>query len=154
MADYQWYANSLGIQLIWARRAQTKGKVERFWKFVQSDFVKEVWHAKSIDEVNEAFSKWIIMYNYHFKSRYFGNETRASKYYPSERRLDQATLRQVLAIHERRKVSRESTISLYGNHYLVPPNYIGRRIWVKIIGNKVLFEVNGHVFWKTKLKQT
>jgi len=42
VADYQWYANALDIKLVWARRAQTKGKLERFWRFVQTDFVKEV----------------------------------------------------------------------------------------------------------------
>ena len=34
-ADYEWYAHALGIELIWAHRAQTKGKIERFWGFVQ-----------------------------------------------------------------------------------------------------------------------
>lgn len=154
LADYQSYARALGIELIWARRAQTKGKVERFWRFVQTDFVKEVWSAKTLEEVNAAFARWVAMYNYRFKSRYFGRETRAEKYYPSDRRLDQVALRNTLAIHERRKVTRESSISLYGQHYLVPSQYIGKRIWVKIIGNKVIFETNGQVFWKTKLKES
>lgn len=151
-ADYQWYAQALGITLRWARRAQTKGKVERFWKFVQNDFVKEVWNSKDIAEVNTAFAKWMTMYNYRFKSRYFGKATRASKYHASERRVDQSILRNTLSIYERRKVTRESTISLYGYHYLIPPDYIGRRIWLRIIGNKLTFESNGEVFWKTKLK--
>jgi len=29
---------------------------------------------------------------------------------------------------------------------------IGCRIWVKIVGDTVLFEANGRVFWKTKLR--
>lgn len=92
------------------------------------------------------------MYNYSFKSRYFGKRTRASKYVRSERKVDQAILLNTLAIHEQRKVTRESSISLYGHQYIVPSAFIGRRIWVKIIGNKVIFEANGEVFWKTKLK--
>jgi len=151
-ADYQWYANALGIHLTWARRAQTKGKIERFWKFVQTDFVNEVWSAKSITEINKTFCRWLVMYNYRFKSRYFGGDTRAARYSPSERRVEQVALRSILAVHERRKVTRESSISLYGHQYIVPPQYIGRRIWVNIIGNKLIFEVNGQVFWKTRLK--
>lgn len=151
-ADYQWYAHALGIELVWAYRAQTKGKIERFWRFVQDDFVHEVWQTKTIDEVNGAFRIWLAQYNYRFKSRYFGGETHASRYKPSERRLSRVELQTLLVIEERRKVTRESTISLYGKHYLVPPGYIGCRIWVKVIGNKVIFEANGEIFWKTRLK--
>jgi len=33
-ADYQYYAKLLGIKLIFANKARTKGKIERFWRFV------------------------------------------------------------------------------------------------------------------------
>lgn len=151
-ADYQWYAEALKIKLIWAKSAQCKGKIERFWGFVQDDFVPEVWQAKSQEEVNGAFKVWLARYNYKFKSRYFGNQTHASRYQPSARRLSRVELQTLLVVEERRKVTRESTISLYGKYYYIPPGYIGCRIWVKVIGNKVVFEANGEVFWKTKLK--
>lgn len=150
-ADYQWYAEALKIKLIWAKSAQCKGKIERFWGFVQDDFVPEVWKAKSQEEVNGAFKIWLARYNYKFKSRYFGNQTHASRYQPSARRLSRVELQTLLVVEERRKVTRESTISLYGKYYYIPPGYIGCRIWVKVIGNKVVFEANGEVFWKTKL---
>lgn len=151
-ADYQWYAKAIGIELIWAHRAQTKGKIERFWRFVQNDFVPEVWKVKTPEEVNGAFKVWLARYNYTFRSRYFGGITRISRYKPSERKLSRVELQTLLVVEERRKVTRESTISLYGKHYYVPPGYIGCRIWVKVIGNKVIFEANGEVFWKTKLR--
>lgn len=151
-ADYQWYAKAIGIELIWAHRAQTKGKIERFWGFVQDDFVPEIWDAKTAEEVNGTFKVWLARYNYTFKSRYFGGITRISRYKPSERRLSRTELQTLLVIEERRKVTRESTISLYGKHYYVPPGYIGCRIWVKVIGNKVIFEADGEMFWKTKLR--
>lgn len=78
-ADYQWYAKALGIELIWAYRAQTKGKIERFWKFVQTDFVFEPWNAKSIEELNGLWRVWLAKYNYKFRSRYFGNQTHAQR---------------------------------------------------------------------------
>jgi len=61
-------------------------------------------------------------------------------------------LETLLLIEERRKVTRQSTISLYGKQYFVPPGYINCRIWVKVIGNKILFEANGKIFWKTRLR--
>lgn len=151
-ADYEFYANALKIKLIWAHKAQTKGKIERFWKFVQSDFVRSVWKTKTIEEVNGAFRVWLARYNYKFKSRYFGGITRISRYHSSKRKLPNLELQTLLTVEERRKVSRESTISLYGKRYVVPPGYINCRIWVKIKGNKVYFEANGEIFWKTKLK--
>jgi transposase len=151
-ADYQWYAEGVHIQLLWARRAQTKGKIERFWKFVQGDFVREVWNVRSVEEINGAFRVWLARYNYRFTGDSLNGSTHASRYKPSERRLSRVELETLLVVEERRKVSRESTISLYGNKYVVPPGYINCRIWVKVIGNKVIFEANGEVFWKTKLK--
>ena len=151
--DYEWYAKQAGIKLIWANSAQCKGKIERFWKFVQDDFVPEVIKAKTVEEVNGAFKIWLAKYNYVFKSRYFGNVTHASKYHKSERKLPQIELQTLLTVEERRKVTRESTISLYGKYYYIPPGYIGCRIWVKIKGNKVYFEAGGETFWKTRLKE-
>lgn len=151
-ADYQWYAKQLKIKLIFAKRAQTKGKIERFWRFVQGDFVREVWKAKSIDKVNGAFKVWLAKYNYKFKSRAFGYQTRTERYHPSERKAKRIELQTLLVVEERRKVTRQSTISLYGQQYYIPPGYIGCRIWVKVIGNKLLFEANGEIFWKTRVK--
>lgn len=151
-ADYQWYAKELGIELLWAPRAQVKGKIERFWKFVQKDFVPGVLKEKNIERVNGAFRVWLAWYNYKFKSPYFDNETHAARYRPSERKLKRVELETLLTIEERRKVTRESTISLYGKHYFVPPGYIGCHIWVKIKGGKMFMEANGKIFWRTCLR--
>lgn len=151
-ADYQWYAQALKIELIWATRAETKGKIERFWRFVQDDFVREVWYEKDRDKFDAAWREWLARYNYVFKSRYFGNQTRASMYHKSDRRVTRVELETLLVVEERRKVTRESTISLYGKHYYVPPGYISCRIWVKIKGKYVYFEAMGEIFWKTRLK--
>lgn len=151
-ADYQWYAKQLKIKLVWAPRPQVKGKIERFWRFVQGDFVPDVWKARTMDEINGKFKLWLAAYNYKFKSEYFDHQTRAERYRPSKRRVKRVELETLLLVEERRKVTRQSTISLYGQHYYVPPGYIDCRIWVKIVGKKVLFEANGKVFWETRLR--
>jgi len=150
-ADYEYYAKELKIDLIWARSAQCKGKIERFWRFVQDDFVRSVWYAKTIEEVNGAWRVWLARYNYSFKSEYFGGVTRASLYHPSERKLPQIELQHILTILERRTVTRFNTISLYGIRYRIPPGYMRCRIWIKIVGNKLYFESMGKIFWKTRL---
>ncbi len=152
VADYEWYAKSLGIELLWAPTAQCKGKIERFWKFVQRDFVPGIMTVRTIDEVNGAWRNWLAWYNYKFKSPTFDNEPHAARYRPSKRKLKQVELETLLTIEERRKVTRESTISLYGRHYTIPPGYIGCRIWVKIKGDTLSMEANGRVFWKTRLR--
>lgn len=151
-ADYEWYAKQLGIELIWAPKPQVKGKIERFWKFVQTDFVPSVWKINTTDEVNSKFRLWLATYNYRFRSEYFDGKTRAERYTSSKRKIKRVELETLLLVEERRKVTRESTISLYGKHYFIPPGYIGCRIWVKIIGDRVLFEANGRVFSKTRLR--
>jgi len=151
-ADYQWYAKALGIELIWAHKAETKGKIERFWGFVQKDFVPGVIKVKTIEGVNGAFKIWLAKYNYVFKSRYWNNQTHWSRYSPSQRQISRTELHSLLVVEERRKVTRESTISLYGKHYFVPKGYIGCRIWVKVVGNKLYFEAKNQVFHKTRLR--
>ena len=146
LADYQWYAKQMNIELIWAPTAQCKGKIERFWKFVQRDFVPGILKAKTIEEVNGTWRVWLAWYNYKFKSPYFDNETHAARYRTSKRRLSRVELETLLTIEERRKVTRESTISLYGKHYYVPPGYIGCRIWIRIKGEKLFLIANGKVF--------
>jgi transposase len=151
-ADYEWYARQLGIELKWASTAQVKGKIERFWKFVQRDFVPGVLNFKNIDLINGQWRIWLAWYNYKFKSPYFGNVTHAARYKISEKRLKRVELETLLLIEERRKVTRESTISLYGIHYYVPPGYIDCRIWIKIKGNKLFMKANGKVFHVTRLR--
>lgn len=151
--DYQFYADVLKIKLIWAKRAQTKGKIERFFRFVQQDFARENVDVLSVYELNRRFNKWMFWYNYQHKPSFFhGKKTRAGAYCPSIKKERKVNLRTMLIVEERRKVRRDSTISLYGEIYKVPPGYIDCRIWVRIIGNKVIFEAMGKVLLKTRLK--
>lgn len=153
-ADYQYYARLLGIELKYANKARTKGKIERFWRFLQQDFVRENLGVASVEELNRRFFAWQKWFNYHFHSSGLGmgGRTPSEVYSPSRRRKDPRELRTMLVVEERRKVMRDSTISLYGHRYRVPPGYINCRIWVKIIGDKVIFEAMDKVIWKQRLK--
>ncbi len=153
-ADYQFYAQTLGIKLVFAHRAQTKGKIERFWRFLQQDFVRENLEVKSLNDLNQRFFKWIIQHNETFKSDGLGmnKRTPAEVYQPSHKRKSPEELREILTITMRRYVYRDSTISLFGKKYRIPLGYIGCRIWLKIIGDKLIFEAMGKIICKQHLK--
>ena len=153
-STYQYYAKELGIELIFAHRAQTKGKIERFWRFVQRDFVRENLKVKSFHELNEKFFAWQIKFNEEFKSDGLGmnQRTPAEVYHPSERRRPRQELAQLLTIIIRRYVYTDSTISLFGIRYKIPTGYIGCRIWLHLKGDKVSMEAMDKVFYRFRLK--
>lgn len=153
-STFQFYAKALGIDLIFAHRAQTKGKIEKFWRFVQQDFARENMKVKSFDELNKSFFKWQIHYNETFKHSGIGmnGRTPAEAYQPSEKRKPKQELQELLTITIRRLVYRDSTISLFGKRYRVPNEFITCRIWVRIKGETVRVESMGNVVYKFKLR--
>lgn len=153
-STYQFYARTLGIQLQFAYKAQTKGKIERFFRFVQQDFVRENLQVKSFEELNKIFFAWQIKYNETFKHSGIGmnKRTPAEVYLPSSIRRPKQELSELLTITIRRLVYRDSTISLFGKHYKVPNEFITCRIWVKIKGETVRVESMGRVVYKFRLR--
>lgn len=152
-ADYSAYCRLLGIELKWAPRAQTKGKIERFWRFVQRDFVREHMDVATFEDLNKRWSAWVSWYNFRFKRTFLKNKTSWEVYRKAPTAsLTRRELIEKLTVEVRRKVTRESTISIAGQIYPVPHGYIGSRIWIKILGNKLYFESMGEIFWKQRLK--
>ena len=153
-STYQFYAKTLGIELIFAHKAQTKGKVERFFRFVQRDFVREHIQVKSFAELNQLFFKWQIHYNETFKHSGIGmnGRTPAQVYQPSTVRKPKQELQELLTITIRRLVYRDSTISLFGKRYKVPNEFITTRIWARIKGETVRIESMGRVVYKFRLR--
>ena len=153
-STYQYYAKELGIELIFAHRSQTKGKIERFWRFVQRDFVRENLKVRSFKELNDKFFAWQIKFNEEFKHSGIGMEGRtpAQVYQPSEVRKPKQELSQLLTITVRRYVYTDSTISLFGIRYKIPFGYIGCRIWLYLKGDKVSLEAMGKIIYRFRLK--
>jgi putative transposase len=153
-STFQFYAKALGIDLIFAYRAQTKGKIEKFWRFVQQDFARENLDVKSFEDLNKRFFKWQIKFNEEFKHSGIGmnGRTPAEVYQPSEKRKPKQELSELLIISIRRLVYRDSTISLFGKRYRIPNEFITCRIWVRIKGETVRVESMGHVVYKFKLR--
>jgi transposase InsO family protein len=119
-ADYQWYAKKLGIELIYANRAQTKGKIERLFRFIQRDFVMENPHLTSLEAINEGFQKWVEIYNFYHSNKALDRECAAGEYTPSLRKLTSEELEFILVHEEPRKVLKTGSITYYGQYYKVP----------------------------------
>lgn len=153
-STYEYYAKELGIELIFAHRSRTKGKIERFWRFVQRDFVRENLKVRSFHELNEKFFAWQIKFNEEFKHSGIGMEGRtpAEVYQPSEIRKPKQELAQLLTITLRRYVYTDSTISLFGIRYKIPLGYIGCRIWLYLKGDKVSLEAMDKIIYRFRLK--
>lgn len=125
---------TLGIRIIHSRAGYpaSRGKVERFFATVRSQFLVELaarGGAKDLSELNELFGAWLDGV-YH---RSLHGETKQT---PLERRLTATPLRrpspaelhEAFLWSERRLVSKTARISLFGNRYEVDPALVGVRV--------------------------
>jgi transposase len=152
-ADYQYYAKNLGINLIYAQKARTKGKIEAFWRFVQRDFVMEHIESPSIESLNDDFGNWLEDFNFSHSHKGIMRQCPADLYVESQRKLTSEELEFILVHEEPRKVMRTASISYYGHHYRVPEQYIGRRVWTKLKGNTMAIECGGEVIARHKVRE-
>jgi len=152
-ADYQHYAKALGIDVIYARKPRTKGKIEALWRFVQRDFVMEHLESSSIEKLNQDFSRWLEDYNFNHSHKGIRRQYPADLYVASQRKLTADELEFILVHEEPRKVMRTASISYYGHHYRVPEQYIGRRVWTKLKGSTLIVECAGEVIAKHRVRE-
>ena len=152
-ANYQWYAHQLGIDPIYGRKPQTKGKIEGLFRFVQRDFVLECQHLDSIQKINEAFWRWLEDYNFSHEHEGIRKQCAADLYTESLRRLTREELEFILVHEEPRRVLKTAAISYYGHYYRVPDEYIKRRVWTKLKGTNLLIECGGEVVARHTLRQ-
>jgi hypothetical protein len=124
----------LGCRLIHSRpgRPQGRGKVERFFRTVQEEFMVELrarGGAKDLEELNRLFVAW-VEHVYHHRTH---SETRQP---PIERFLAQGApalpseelIREAFLWSEHRQASRQATVTLHGNRYELDPALERRRV--------------------------
>lgn len=122
----------LGVRLIHARprAATTKGKIERFFRTVRSQFVVEV-EARGVadlGELNTLFSAWVEVV-YHRRVHTETDQSPLERFeaggipaLPSRDQLHEAFL-----WSETRTVTKTATVSLHGNCFEVDAALVGRR---------------------------
>ncbi len=123
----------LGIRLVHSRpgRPQGRGKIERFFSTVRSQFLVEIADDQlaSFEELNRLFTAWV-------ETRYHHRAHRETRQSPLQRFTaagipdvpTPAELREAFLCAETRTVTKTAQISLHGNHYEVDPALVGRRI--------------------------
>lgn len=124
----------LGCRLIHSRpgRPQGRGKVERFFRTVQEEFMVELrarGGAKDLEELNRLFVAW-VEHVYHHRTH---SETAQA---PIERFLargaptlpSEELIREAFLWSEQRQASRQATVTLHGNRYELDPALERRRV--------------------------
>jgi putative transposase len=137
----------LGIRLTHSApaRPQGRGKVERFFHTVNSQFLAEVAPAgeagpaggtavSSLEELNSLFDAWLGQV-YHRAPNDTTGQAPADRWKAGWARAEprRATLEQIADAFkwsETRKVRTDATIALFGNSYQVDPSLVGRRVEV------------------------
>lgn len=126
------------------RRAQTKGKIERPFSFLEEQFIKGS-HFADLAALNAALAR--------FQEEELDQVVHATT---QERPLDRFAIdvptltplptgRFQSGLEEARKVSLDCLVSYGGSRYSVPHPYAGTRVWVRaVLGTRVeIFDLHG-----------
>ena len=127
---------TLGIRQIHSTpyTPNTRGKIERFFGTVRSQFLSEVEVGKiaTLEELNSSFQAWVEMI-YHRRVHSEIEKTPLQRFQESiavvaVRQANPVQLRQAFLWRDKRTVTRTATISLQGNRYGVDPLLAGRQV--------------------------
>jgi len=124
---------SLGIALIHSKpyQPQGRGKIERFFRTVRSQFLSDCPQELTLQSLNDALTQWL-------DTHYNQNIHSSTKQTPMNRYLKHAHLVRVapkdlddyFRIRLQRRVDRDRTVSLNGRLYEAPVDLIGRMVTV------------------------
>jgi transposase InsO family protein len=121
---------SLGIALIHAKpyQPQGKGKIERFFRTVRSDFLPTV-NAKTLSDLNTALDRWLREVYHNREHRSIG-QTPLARYAAHCEcvRAAPKDLPDHFRQQARRRVAKDRTVSLAGRLFEAPITLIGKQI--------------------------
>jgi len=126
---------TLGIQRILGTPyyPEGRGKIERFFQFLQSDFLPELPKASvtTLCQLNESLMAWLEVV-YHRKMHSETGQAPLERFRqdpaPATRPPDPEQLRQAFLHRAQRKVRKTATVSFKGNRYNVPAYLRGKRV--------------------------
>jgi len=123
----------LGISLVHARPydPEARGKMERFWRTLREGCLDHLGQVGSLAEINQRLSTFVERH-YH-PAPHAGLMGRApiTVYAPAERAANAVTdahLREALAVRERRRVRRDTTVSVLGQVYEMEQGFLAGRV--------------------------
>lgn len=123
----------LGISLVHARPydPEARGKMERFWRTLRQGCLDHLGEVGSLEDVNQRLQTFLARH-YHTAPHagLMGHEP-LTAYAPGERepaRVDEGVLREALAVRERRRVRRDTTVSVLGGIYELEQGFLAGRV--------------------------
>ena len=121
----------LGINMIFARSAQAKGRIERLWETLQSRLVIEfrIRKIKTIHEANAFLIEYIPKFNERFA---VVPENTESAYSPLPPGLD---LNHILCVKEKRTIDNGGVFSFHNKTFLISNRNIPRKTKVDVIAS-------------------
>jgi transposase InsO family protein len=126
---------TMGVQRILATAyyPEGKGKIERFFGFVRSDFLPELETSDvtSLHQLNQSLLAWLeVVYHRKHHSEIGGTPLERFRLNPNPaaRSVDPETLHQAFLHRDGRKVAKTATVSFQGNRYCVPSFLRGKSI--------------------------
>lgn len=127
---------TLGIRQIHSTpyTPNTRGKIERFFGTVRSQFLPEVESAglTTLEDLNASFQAWVELI-YHKAVHSETQQTPLDRFQQSlaqitVRQANPKQLREAFLWREKRTVTRTASISLQGNRYSVDPLLVGQQV--------------------------
>lgn len=121
----------LGITLLHARPydAPARGKMERFWRRLREEALDHIGEVASLADVERKLRTWLA--RYYQSAPHAGLLGRAPDACFAEGepvRVTEEQLRAALTVRQRRRVRRDSTVSVDGTVYEVPLGYLAGQI--------------------------
>ena len=117
----------LGVGLLHAtpHDPQARGKMERFWRRMREEALSHIGQVASLPEVELKLRDWLARYYQGAPHAGILNRTPAARYAEGEKvRVTEDELRAALTVRARRRVRRDTTISVDGTVYEIPLGYL------------------------------
>jgi len=150
MTTYQLALAALAIRAAFAApyKPRCKGKIERFFSFLLRDFLAEVrGHVHSLEELNGKLERWVEWYNWRRPHSSLAAGPPGQHYHGSQRAAP-PELESLLAVEVSRRVDRSSTIPFRGLRLAVPPEYLGKKVWLQHLGDQLTIRANNRIIAK------
>jgi transposase InsO family protein len=123
----------LGVTLIHARpySPEARGKMERFWRSLRESVLDHMGALASLHDINVRL--WAFLDQHYHQAPHAGllGRSPASVWHTAERPaddLDEQRLRSALTVTERRRVRRDTTVSIDGVDWQLDQGYLAGRI--------------------------
>ena len=127
----QLVCSRLGITLLHARPydAPARGKMERFWRRMREEALSHIGEVASLADVEDKLRAWLVRYYQSTPHAGILGRAPATRFAEGDKVLvSEDALRAALTVRSRRRVRRDSTLSIGGTTYELPLGYLAGQI--------------------------